>query len=461
MRSKANGIAIVAIASLALAAPAAAKTYEVTKRGDPTPGPCKKKDCSLREAVLAANGHAGADRIVLPKRKTYNLSVENSVPPGEDEAAEGDLDITDPLRVTHPGKGRAKVDANGIDRVFDLVEGAPATFKKLVVRGGDDPDSGDTGGGGIQADDADLSLRRTSVSQNHSDGSYGGGIELNGASSLTMARSALNGNTSTNDSGGMETDSEATFSIKRSKVTGNVADGSGGGIYVDGGSGQIVKSTIAGNTADNSGGGIAGFGDVTITNSTVANNTASDGGGVVSHQLLAVTNSTFAGNRADGNGGGVSATGSGIDARFNAVTVARNSAGVEGGGVFFDPAGGGPGFAIENTLIGLNGAPDGADCFSEVGSEFDSAGHNLLSTEADCDGFDATGDLVNPNPKLGQLKNNGGPTQTVALKKGSPAINKANKATAPKRDQRGVKRGKKPDIGAYERVKKKKHRHRH
>ena len=51
---------------------------------------------------------------------------------------------------------------------------------------------------------------------------------------------------------------------------------------------------------------------------------------------------------------------------------------------------------------------------------------------------------------------NGGPTQTVALKKGSPAINKADKQSAPNKDQRGEKRGKKPDIGAYERIKKKK-----
>ena len=56
--------------------------------------------------------------------------------------------------------------------------------------------------------------------------------------------------------------------------------------------------------------------------------------------------------------------------------------------------------------------------------------------------------------KLGKLATNGGPTKTVALKKGSRAINHAG-PDAPELDQRGVKRGKKPDIGAYERVKKK------
>ena len=50
----------------------------------------------------------------------------------------------------------------------------------------------------------------------------------------------------------------------------------------------------------------------------------------------------------------------------------------------------------------------------------------------------------------GQLASNGGPTKTVALKKGSPAIGKAG-SSPPKCDQRGVKRDAKPDIGAYER----------
>ena len=44
-----------------------------------------------------------------------------------------------------------------------------------------------------------------------------------------------------------------------------------------------------------------------------------------------------------------------------------------------------------------------------------------------------------------------GPTQTIALRKGSPAINKAKRSTAPTKDQRGRKRGRETDIGAFER----------
>jgi hypothetical protein len=58
------------------------------------------------------------------------------------------------------------------------------------------------------------------------------------------------------------------------------------------------------------------------------------------------------------------------------------------------------------------------------------------------------------DPRLGLLQNNGGPTQTLALQRGSPAIGKADDAVAPATDQRGHARtdhfGLATDIGAYE-----------
>jgi len=58
---------------------------------------------------------------------------------------------------------------------------------------------------------------------------------------------------------------------------------------------------------------------------------------------------------------------------------------------------------------------------------------------------------VRSNPRIGKLRRNGGPTRAVALRKRSPAINNASRRTAPNRDQRGERRGRKKDIGAYER----------
>ena len=445
--------AIAAIASLALAAPAAAKKFEVTARTDPAPDGCTTQECSLREAVLAANARSGPDRVVLPKRKTYNLSIDNSIPPGEDEAAEGDLDITDTLRVTHPGKGRAKVDANGIDRVFELFEGGSTIWKRIVVTGGvAPPNPASDGGGGIRATDSDVTLRRSSVLRNLTEADFGGGIELVGDAGLAARRSAISYNRSAEDSGAVEAGA-GPISIARSKLVGNVASASGGALYLDTEEPvRIIRSTIADNQAQNGpGGGIdLNNGTLSVQGSTIAgNSTTSNGGGIVSFGELTVVNSTVAGNRADVNGGGIFSQG---DASLNAVTTVRNSAGEDGGGLLY--AAGGPGFAVANSLVALNSAGDfGDDC---TGEPFYSRGHNLLGTDADCNGFDAEGDFANPNPKIGQLKNNGGLTQTVKLKKGSPAINNADKQSAPNKDQRGEKRGRKPDIGAYERIKKNK-----
>jgi hypothetical protein len=67
-----------------------------------------------------------------------------------------------------------------------------------------------------------------------------------------------------------------------------------------------------------------------------------------------------------------------------------------------------------------------------------------------CDGFDEPSDRVSRHPHLGDLKQNGGATKTVALLAGNPAIGRADPGTAPARDQRGVLRHD-PDIGAFER----------
>src|SRR5947207_15631056 len=60
MRGAGRGIAMaVAAAALVTATSAAAHTYVVTKRSDPTPNGCHRHNCSLREAILAANHHPG------------------------------------------------------------------------------------------------------------------------------------------------------------------------------------------------------------------------------------------------------------------------------------------------------------------------------------------------------------------------------------------------------------------
>ena len=119
------------IAALLLGATAAqAHTYVVTNRTDPKPGACTASDCTVREAVIAANKHRGADTIVLPSRKRYVLTLQST---GEDKSANGDLDVTaGRLKIVHPGSGTATIDAKKTDRVFDIA--ASTTLDRLTIQ---------------------------------------------------------------------------------------------------------------------------------------------------------------------------------------------------------------------------------------------------------------------------------------------------------------------------------------
>jgi hypothetical protein len=93
----------------------------------------------------------------------------------------------------------------------------------------------------------------------------------------------------------------------------------------------------------------------------------------------------------------------------------------------------------------------------DVYGVFNSLGHNLVGATNDSSGFTAPGDLAGSkaspiDPKLGPLADNGGPTLTMALLPGSPAIDAGDTATAPPTDQRGIPRpfSLAADIGAFE-----------
>ena len=108
---------MIALVCLAGGAGASAKTYRVTQHADPAPNGCTKHDCSLREAIGAANANPGADIVGL-RGGNYKLSRANQGGVGENDNQRGDLDVTDPVTIEHIGKGRAKIDANGLDRVL-------------------------------------------------------------------------------------------------------------------------------------------------------------------------------------------------------------------------------------------------------------------------------------------------------------------------------------------------------
>jgi hypothetical protein len=225
------------------------------------------------------------------------------------------------------------------------------------------------------------------------------------------------------------------------------SDGNGGGILELGGLDlNLSRVTISGNSAT-FGGGVAvraaggQYGDLTVENSTISGNSAvSEGGGLFFYgNELSVRSSTISGNSADGEGGGVAMLGTDSDtAAVLNSTVTANQAGYAGG--LYEE---GDGSLIRGSIIaGNTGSPADLDDGPWA------TAFSLIGDTAVADITDQGGNLLNADPKLKPLKDNGGPTDTHAFKK-SPAKNKGP-SDAPNSDQRGAPRKGKPDIGAYE-----------
>ena len=160
---------------------------------------------------------------------------------------------------------------------------------------------------------------------------------------------------------------------------------------------------VAGCMEPSLGGAISNFGTLTVTNSTFSGNRADNGGAIYNDNgTLTVTNSTFSGNSADDGGGAID----------NLGTRAT----------------------LTNSIIA--NSTSGGNC---VGAITD-GGRNL-----DSDGTCGVGPATDPLLDPAGLADNGGPTQTVALQAGSPAINAGDPEVCANRpvyglDQRGFVR---------------------
>jgi VCBS repeat-containing protein len=176
-----------------------------------------------------------------------------------------------------------------------------------------------------------------------------------------------------------------------------------------------------------------------------------NGGFGISGANLQITDATISGN---------GTTGLDVECGITAtnVTVANNA----GVGVHIDCAN--PGDALTNLTVAGNG--DGGISFTDsleldnsivagnavgdcVVSRAPTGSNDLIGSGA-C-GSSLTG-VVTGDPVLGPVQDNGGPTPTMALGAGSPAIDAGNDSLCPATDQRGVSRpqGAHCDIGAFE-----------
>ncbi|MEO1526978.1 MAG: choice-of-anchor Q domain-containing protein [Planctomycetota bacterium] len=329
---------------------------------DFTPG-----DLSLREAIEIANARAGIDSI------TFAPGLEGTI-----TLVDGELQVSESLEILGPGFDQLTIDGDGQSRVLHYL----STTGDLTV------DS--------------LTLTGGRVTRN------GGGAGIDSASdgTLSISNSRLVGNISDVGAGGIST-RDADVTIRNSTISDNHSGGNGGAVSVRFGDVTIIGSTLSGNTAGGNGGAIiTSQGSVSVLNSTISSNTAGDQGGGIRTLAgdIELVNSTVFNNQADVVGGGVLVNDSVINASIridNSIVAGNTSAGIASD-IVRDPGGV---LAINHSLI--SNTDDLGTIEGNVG--------NLTGTEAD------------PlDPLLGELADNGGPTQTHALLPGSPAINAGN-----------------------------------
>jgi hypothetical protein len=334
-------------------------------------------------------------------------------------------------------------------------------------------------------------------------GSVGGAIDNFGGATLTVTNSSFTTNQALGagsgnfgiggaieNNAGLNNAAASTATISNCTFTGNVASGSAG-VFGNGGAldneGVGANMTVSNSTftdnqsvgvnggslANGLGGAIMNYYNCTLTvtsslfdsNEALSHGSGSSGsGGAIANDggdastatvTATITNCTFVGNMASAIGIASSAYGGALINNgshglmiVNDSTLVANSAATtggiaaDGGGI---AAGGGSSVTLNNTIVA--NSRFGHDLFLISGNDNSFTGnHDLIG-----DGF-YLGGLSSPlqgNP-LASLGDHGGPTQTMALLPGSPAINTGDPAQLGQPDQRGVVRSGGVNIGAYQ-----------
>ncbi|ACB51890.1 hypothetical protein cce_2542 [Crocosphaera subtropica ATCC 51142] len=364
-------------------------TFLVTTLIDENDGGFGGTGLSLREAIILANSNNDAENTITLLPSIHTLSLAGIF---ENASETGDLDILSGgmgkvLNIVGTNANQTIIDAQGSDRIFEVHSGATLNLSGVTLTGG--VIRADLGNGGI----AEI------INQDEIFEDLGGGailIQENG--SLNLDNSTIFNNL---------TELNGSFTLFGNSTT---PDPGGGGIN-NRGTTIIRNSTILGNTASlvDFGGGISNQGTLNISNSTISGNTTAfnENGGIFNRGVATIANSTFSGNT-----GGIENFGN-----FATLTLSNS--------------------IVANSIQGEDIKTNNGQITTE--------GVNLIE-----DGSLTGVNIINADPRLAPLANNGGFTQTHGLLFDSPAINASDSGLDT--DQRGVSRpqGSAFDLGAFE-----------
>lgn len=379
-----------------------AATFTVNSTNDPGDGVCNSGECTIREAVSASNASG-----IINDTIVFSLPAGTSI-----TLTQGQLLITDTVTITGPGARNLILNGNGNSRIFQI--------EPIIDLDSPDATVNISGLTLTNGNGAVTSLLGVPVTPGP-----GGAVFNTGGGTLNLTEMNISGNTV--------------------PLIGLVAENLlvGGGVATFGTDlgptrTNIFRSTIANNSAAGGGGGVVNVGTglsilgarTVIVNSTITNNTTAAAGG----GLLNVAGETYLTND----------------------TISHNSSVLAGGGVV-SLVGLIPGVlgltTVRNTIIAHNNAQVvgivlnlSDDVLGVLGS-FQSQGNNLIGHNLNASASFAAsvfvGGIPQPNvnldlvgsislgtsvidPRLGSVTNNGGPTNTRALRIGSPAIDRGN-----------------------------------
>jgi hypothetical protein len=380
--------------------------------------------CTLKAAVGAINAGSANNVILLPQGQTTLTSGVTIAP-------------TKPMDIYGNCAQTTTIDGNTNTQIFNVVNSGNISFNFLILQNGSAVSGAAMKVTNSAAAPFSLTFDYDTIQNNNSTTSEGA-IWINGASAAHQVTVTIN---------------NVTFYMNQGGGTASLALGSAGNNFVQTTITNTIFNSNNGGAAGGSGAGIQYYGNgLTVTDSLFYNNTTTGAGGAGvitdgpgdSGPVIFINDTFDSNSESGGAGSGVINIGS-VGVNATNCTFANNSGTTVG--VFHNV----PSGNLANNILYNNTGGGGNNCNT---STFTTLGGNLSDqAAADCNFNTGLGDIVSTNANLGALQSNGGPTQTMALQSGSPAIGQAILGDCPSTDQRGEARphsNNTCDIGAYE-----------
>jgi hypothetical protein len=358
---------------------------------------------SLRSVIAAATS---GDTIDLSQLTCATITL-----------TQGEIAVAvDDLTVHGPGTAALTIDAGGTSRVFNASGTGTLAIDQITLTRGFYTDTGV---------------------------GYAGGSCVYAAGNLALTNVTVSSCTNTNANSGGAVSTKGDLTLESSTLSGNVCGGinglgtgCGGAAVQAYGTTRVSNSTISGNAAGNPdfsdanptiAGAIFALGPLVIENSTISGNFADFAAAVLAIRSVTLHNSTITGNSAQYFTGGIEMSTSDPTTSLDLQSsiISGNTLTICGSAdLYYNPS-----VFVSPTITG---------------------DHNLIS-DAD---LVLPPDTLAGDALLQPLADNGGPTKTHALGKGSPAIDAGSNPDNRAFDQRGSGfarvGGASADIGAFE-----------